>query len=202
MKINIHYYIFIVCLLLSGACKKEPLNVTDVIKFAKPEAETMAADDYNTIKLTVIVPPYSDALTPVVFTTDLGTFQSSNTTTVTVNADGNGEAIAYLKSGTLGAATITATVGTKYSAVKTVNFTLPDADNVFTVPTFNASAQADGKSTIEITALVNKNLPGARSVVFTADNSATFSTGTSTGGIATATVTADATGKATGYMYQ
>ncbi|QTE36494.1 hypothetical protein J3L18_25705 [Mucilaginibacter gossypii] len=121
---------------------------------------------------------------------------NSNSATITVSADASGNATASIKSALTGTATIKAAVATKYTAVKTVNFTTPAADNIFTVAAFTDNVAADGTTTMVLTAAINKSLPtSAQSVVFTADNGATFSNNTPT-----ITVSADGSGNAIAYL--
>ncbi|MEA5259189.1 hypothetical protein VB264_15440 [Arcicella aquatica] len=185
------------CLLLStGSCKKDPLNATMVIHFLKPDPETSPADNLTTLAITAVLPADSDPQTLVTFTTDLGTFVNSNSTTITVSADALGKATVSIKSAITGTATIKATVATKYTAVKTVNFTAPSADNIFTVAAYTDNVTADGITTMILTAAINKSLPtSAQSVVFAADNGATFSNNTSN-----ITVPADGAGNAIAYL--
>ncbi|QKJ32821.1 hypothetical protein HQ865_24715 [Mucilaginibacter mali] len=188
-------YLFTVFLLLAS-CKKTQLKTSGVIKFENATSLSGPADNINTVTLTATVPNDSDPQTQVVFTTDLGTFVNSNSNTITTGINDNYQCVVQLKSAAAGTATIRASVLTLYSATTTVTFTAPNADNIFTLAPFTDNVAADGTTTLVLTAVINKSLPAtAQSIVFTADNSATFSNNTGT-----ITIPADATGNAIAYL--
>lgn len=191
------YAVFLLTIvMLVASCKKTPLESSIVINFANTTPLSGPADNVSAVTLTVIVPPDSDPQTQIVFTTDLGTFLNSNSNTITLGIDDKHQATVFLKSGTQGTATIRATVASTYSATSTVNFAAPDADKIFTVAPFTDNVAADGTTTMVLTVAVNKNLPAAdQSIVFTADNNATFTNNTGS-----MTIPTDGSGNAIAYL--
>lgn len=199
MKKIISALLCVVLGLSAGSCKKDPMSAAEVIQFSVPGVENNPADNATALSLTVIIPKSSDPQTQVVLTTDIGTFVNSNSNTITASVNSAGQATAAIKSAVIGSATIKAAIAgqTSYSVLKSVNFTAPDPNSIFTVAPFVDNIMADGSSETVLTAVVTKTLPsGAQSVVFTADNGALFSNGTST-----TTATADASGNATAYLH-
>jgi hypothetical protein len=165
---------------------------SNLLSFANAASENLVADNYSLLNITAHINPATDAdKRVIVFTTDFGVF-ANNSSTISIAADSNGNATTYLKSNTIGTATVTIT-NQNQSATKNVVFTAPDANNIFTFGVISDNIPADGVSLITLPVMVNTNIPVAnRSVTFTTDLG-TFTTGT-------AAIPADPAGNVTAYL--
>jgi len=181
--------------LLNPGCKQDQPDWSGTITFKDPGPRTLAADGYDTVKMTAHIRSDSDPdKRAIVFSTDYGTF-TNGTNTITINADQNGDAVTAIKGTALGTATVRATVQTSFSALKTVVFVAPNVSQVFTVNPITDNLPADGVTTIAIGAVINKSLLyTAQSVVFTSDG------GTFGNASATNTITADPNGNVVAYL--
>ncbi|WP_316847120.1 hypothetical protein [Pedobacter psychrodurus] len=184
----------ILCLLafLLAACKDEPLDYSDVIRFENPADESIPADNLSTLKVTVQIKADADPdKRDVVFTSDIGTF-TNGTPTITIIADKDGRAIAYLKSAVAGLSTLSAQVK-DFKVSKTVTFTSfggislenPAAENL----------AADNVSTLKIAAHISPETdPSKRAIVFSTD------LGTFGNNTPTVSIVADNSGNAVAYL--
>lgn len=188
-------FLLLSTILLLNSCKQKQPDWSGVITFANPNAQTLAADGYDTLMLIAHINPNSDPdKRTITFTTDYGTFTNGQTTIVII-ADKNGNATTAIKGTIVATATIKATIQTIYTTTKTIYFVAADPSMIFKVNPIVDSLPSDGVSTIAIGAVVNKALLiTPQNMVFTTDGG-TFGNGT-----ATITLSADSNGNVTAYL--
>ncbi|MCC9070755.1 hypothetical protein LNQ49_03955 [Flavobacterium sp. F-65] len=176
-----------------NSCSAEDqLDFTDVIKFEHLEQENLIADGVATLPITVKIKDGADPdKRTVIFTTDLGVF-TNNATTITLVADANNTATAYLKSAAQGTATIKANVST-FNITKTIICTY--SNTLTFTNAANENLIADNYSALNITGHINPATESdKRLIVFTTD------LGTFTNNTNTISIAADSNGNASTYL--
>jgi hypothetical protein len=171
---------------------EDQLNFTDVIAFEPLQQEKLIADGISTLPIKVKIKDGADPdKRNVIFTTDLGVF-TNNATTITLVADVNNTATAYLKSSAQGTATIKAAVST-FSITTSISCIYSNLLSFTNTASENLSA--DNYSLLNITAHINPSTDSdKRLVVFTTD------LGTFTNNTNTISIAADAEGNAITYL--
>jgi len=152
------------------ACKEENLALSDVIHFSDVTEESVAADNFSTLKITAVIPhDASPNNRSIKFKTDLGKF-SDETTEIDETADSSGAATVYFHSDKPGKATITATVST-FSVTKTVNCTMVDISSLIRFePQSTDLVVADNITSRTVNITINKNTPvDKRQITVTTD---------------------------------
>jgi hypothetical protein len=139
---------------------------------------SVPADGFSRTQLRATVATQGDpARSTVTFRASKGTLISAGKNNADgsqdVPVDGSGVAVAELKSSsTVESSVVSATVGGVTRTI-VIAFTAPDPSSIVTIAAGKSSAPADTATRVPITATINGNLPGPRTVVFTVSG-ATF----------------------------
>ncbi|MHA4812377.1 hypothetical protein ACX0G9_30065 [Flavitalea flava] len=167
LKITVSLFAGLLCL---ADCKEVNLPLTEIIHFVNPGEETLAADNFTTLKVTAVIPHDASAANrSIKFTTDAGQF-SNDSNEITEIVDDAGEASVYFHADKAAKATITATVST-FSVTKTVNCTAVDISSLIRFDNFDKdSLVADNLTERVIDLVIDKNTPqNQRQVALTTD---------------------------------
>ncbi len=170
MKKSLTILVLAVYCMLQYGCEEDEIAPTDIIKFEISGEENLVADNYTTLKLRVIIPADADVThRSIKFKTDIGNF-SNEANEITIEANPQGNADAYLHSSKPGRATIVATVST-YSANKNVNLTAVDISKLIRFDNFdNTPLVADNMTERLVKVVIDKNTPSdKRNVTFVTD---------------------------------
>jgi adhesin/invasin len=154
-----------------------PVRADDVLTFTAG-SPSIPADGFSRTRLTATVATAGNpARNTVTFRASKGTLVASGKVnadaSVDVTVDGNGLAVADLRSSsTVESAIVSATVGATTKTL-TVAFTAPDPNSIVRISAASSSAPADGATRVPITATIAAELPGPRTVTFSVSG-ATF----------------------------
>jgi hypothetical protein len=190
-----HFGIAILTCISLQACDNEPFSspsITPALDSLTPALLTAEADDVSVVLLTAsLTHPTKQGPTAVVFTTTLGIFAATGTTSVPASVDTTGHAFAYLRAPRIpGVTRVSASYGTMVLS-DTILFTRADPDTIL-VEASSFAVDSGPSHELLVSAVLRRSVglpsPGIEVQFFAAPN-----TGSPTFGIPSLS---DATGRA------